>query len=475
MTGPAPHPRATSVTHEVAATLRALMARGELRPGMRLPSERALSARLAVSRSTVVRALDALRQEGLVHTRHGSGTYVATSDRLIDTVAARQDRPAPAAVAGPDALDLRWATTAGPADLTEVVRAAVHDTLPLALRGDGSTSGSLSGLVEQLADHLTRSGLPTRPGQLILTSGAMTGLGLVLDVAGPSGGRAAVTETPTYPGALRILAQRGRRARGWPAGPAGWDPAHLARLLRASAPGVLYLQPDGHNPTGASMPAAARDAAARAAAAGWLVVADETMRPLNPARDGAGDTAGDLAPSLATVDNRVIVVSSLSKTVWGGLRLGWIRAPAALTRQLRGAAVATGAGPGALDQITAARLLPSLDQVVQRRTRLLGENLQHLEHRLRGLAAAGASLRWHRPAGGITLWLDLHPRSSYGVVRDCARLGVLLEPASTYATDGRDDRHLRIPFTLPPPALDRVADVLRDVLVMSHHDARMGA
>src|SRR5690349_10247413 len=353
--------RDTSVTHEVAATLRGLMAHGELRPGMRLPSERALSARLSVSRATVVRALARLRHEGLVHTRHGSGTFVATSDRLIDTVAARQDRPAPAAVAGPDALDLRWATTAGPADLAEVVQAAVRDALPVALRGDGATSGSLGGLTELLAGYLTRSGLPTGPGQLTLTSGAMTGLGLVPDVAGPAG-RLAVTETPTYPGALRLLSQHGRRTRGWPAGPGGWDPGHLARLLRGGSPGVLYVQPDGHNPTGATMPAAARDAAARAAAAGWLVVTDETMRPLT--------LAGGQAPSLAALDHRVAVVSSLSKTVWGGLRLGWVRAPAALTRQLRAAAVATGAGPSALDQITAARLLPALDQVVQRRTRL---------------------------------------------------------------------------------------------------------
>ena len=466
MAEPALHPRGTSVTHEVAATLRGLMARGELRPGMRLPSERALAARLSVSRATVVRALARLRYEGLVHTRHGSGTFVATSDRLIDTVAARQDLPSPAAVAGPDALDLRWATTAGPADLAEVVQAAVRDALPVALRGDGATSGSLGGLTELLAGYLTRSGLPTGPGQLTLTSGAMTGLGLVLDVAGPAG-RLAVTETPTYPGALRLLSQHGRRTRGWPAGPGGWDPGHLARLLRAGSPGVLYVQPDGHNPTGASMPAAARDAAVGAAAAGWLVVTDETMRPLT--------LAGDQAPSLAALDHRVAVVSSLSKTVWGGLRLGWVRAPAALTRQLRAAAVATGAGPSALDQITAVRLLPTLDQVIQRRTRLLAENLQYLEHRLRSLAAAGATIRWSRPAGGITLWLDLHPRSSYEVVRECARLGVLLEPASTYAADGRDDRHLRIPFTLPPAALDQVADTLAAVLVMSHRDVTMGA
>ena len=421
---------------------------------MRLPSERALAARLDVSRVTVVRALTRLRLEGLVVTRHGSGTFVATTDRLLDTIASDPARSPHLGEGRADVLDLRWATTAGPADLVQVIQGAFHDALPAALRGDGATGASLDTLTELLAHHLTRSGLATRPAQLTLTSGAMTGLGLVLDVAGPPGGLA-VTETPTYPGTLRILSQLKRLIRGWPAGAAAWDPGYLARLLRPGSPGVLYVQPDGHNPTGATMPPSTRGTIGRfAAAAGWLVVADETMRPLH--------LAGDMPASLAAADHRVIVISSLSKTVWGGLHLGWVRAPASITRQLRTAAAAMGAGPSALDQITAARLLPSLDPVIQRRTRLLTENLQHLEHRLRGIGQA--RLRWHSPAGGVTLWLDLHPRSSHEVVQECARLGVLLEPASTYAVDGRDDRHLRIPFTVPPPTLDRVADALAQVL-----------
>ena len=444
----------TSMTHEVAATLRGRIAHGEFGPGMRLPSERALAARLNVSRVTVVRALTRLRLEGLVVTRHGSGTFVATTDRLLDTIASHPARSPHPGEGGADVLDLRWATTAGPADLAQVVQAACVDALPAALLGDGATGASLDTLTELLAHHLTRSGLATRPGQLTLTSGAMTGLGLVLDVAGPPGGLT-VTETPTYPGALHILAQRKRRLSGWPAGAADWDSADLARLLRAGSRGVLYVQPDGHNPTGATMPPSTRETIGRiAAAAGWLVVADETMRPLH--------LAGDAVASLAAADHRVIVVSSLSKTVWGGLHLGWVRAPAGVTRQLRSAAAAMGAGPSALDQIITAQLLPSLDSVIQRRTRLLTENLRHLEHRLRGIGPA--KLRWHSPAGGVTLWLDLHPRSSHEVVRACARLGVLLEPASTYAINGRDDRHLRIPFTVAPSTLDRVADALTAVL-----------
>jgi DNA-binding transcriptional MocR family regulator len=457
---PGPDPRAaTSVTHKVAATLRGRITHGELRPGMRLPSERALAAQLSVSRVTVVRALTRLRLEGLVVTRHGSGTFVAATDRLVDTIAARSPHPGPS---GADVLDLRWATTAGPADLLQAVQAAVHASLPAALHGDGTNGGngdngttgaSPSTLTELLAHYLTRTGLPTRPDQLTLTSGAMTGLGLVLDVAAPPGA-ATITETPTYPGALRLLSQRKRRVHGWPAGPDGWDPGYLGHLMRPGPPGVLYVQPDGHNPTGATMSPATRETLGRTAAAGWLVIADETMRPLHLATAATA--------SLAITNHRVIAVSSLSKTVWGGLHLGWIRAPAATTRHLRNAADATGAGPSALDQITAVQLLPGLDTIIQRRAKLLAENLQYLEHRLGRISLPG--LRWHRPAAGVTLWLDLHPRSSHEVVQDCARRGILLEPASTFAVDGHDDRHLRIPFTAPPATLDRVAGALSQAL-----------
>src|SRR6516165_1599077 len=115
----------TSMTHEVAATLRGRIAHGELRPGMRLPSERALAVRLNVSRVTVVRALTRLRLEGLVVTRHGSGTFVAATDRLLDTIASMPVRAPHSGGRDANALDLRWATTAGPADLVRVVQAAV--------------------------------------------------------------------------------------------------------------------------------------------------------------------------------------------------------------------------------------------------------------------------------------------------------------------------------------------------------------
>jgi DNA-binding transcriptional MocR family regulator len=443
-----------SLTHQVAATLRSRIALGELHAGMRLPSERALAARLQVSRVTVVRALTRLRLEGLIVTRPGAGTFVAATDRLMDTIAARPTGALGSPAAPPaGVIDLRWATTAGPTDLLPVVAAAVDRGLAAALPGDGSVADG-DVLTEALAEHLSSAGLATRAAQLTLTSGAMAGLRLILDTVGPPG-QVGIAETPTYPGALRLLAQQRRRLAAWPAGAAGWDPGRLAQLMRSGAPGVLYVQPDGHNPTGASMPRDAREAVGRAAATtGWVTVADETMRPLS--------LIGEQLPSLAHYSDSVLLVSSLSKTVWGGLRLGWVRAPVTITRQLRNAAAVLGSGPGSLDQAVGLELLSSLGPIIDRRSRLLAENLQYLEERLRALERPG--LTWHRPDAGITLWLDLRGPSAHEVVQRCARLGVLLEPPSSYTVGGRDDRHLRLPFTAPPAILDRAVDALDQAL-----------
>ena len=244
-----------------------------------------------MSRVTVVRALTRLRLEGLVVTRHGSGTFVAATDRLVDTIAARSPRPGPH---GADAVDLRWATTAGPADLIQAVQDAVRNALPAELHGDG-TNGTTPQrdtrrhhhhrskprtLTERLAHYLTRTGLPTRPDQLTLTSGAMTGLSLVLDVAAPTR-RGHGHRNPHLPRRVALCRSASGESAAGPPGPDGWDPGYLARLIRQGPPGVLYVQPDGHNPTGATMPPATRETLGRtAAAAAWLVVTDETMRPL---------------------------------------------------------------------------------------------------------------------------------------------------------------------------------------------------
>ncbi|MFE7741868.1 GntR family transcriptional regulator [Nocardia sp. NPDC057455] len=80
---------------QISGHIRALIERGELAPGAEVPSERELAARWKVARPTAAKALNTLRQQGIVRSRRGSGTYVAERPALLRESAPRYGTPAP--------------------------------------------------------------------------------------------------------------------------------------------------------------------------------------------------------------------------------------------------------------------------------------------------------------------------------------------------------------------------------------------
>jgi len=183
-------------------------------------------------------------------------------------------------------------------------------------------------LREQVAAHLTRHlALPTTPGQVVITAGAQQALSIVFAVAA---GRPAtvVTPCPTYPGTRSAAAGRRIRFVGVPAdGPEGPDPEALGRAARRADNAVVYAMAAGANPTGAVMPPSRRHHLLEAAAAaGALVVEDLALADL------VYDAAP--APPLAALAPGVVAVGSVSKLLWAGLRVGWIRADEPLRRRV---------------------------------------------------------------------------------------------------------------------------------------------
>lgn len=437
-------------TEQVEALVLRRIERGDLSIGSRLPSERVLAERLGVSRVTVVRALENLRADGVLETRRGSGTHVRPIDRLLDPVA-----PASTVMAAADdrpLLDLRFASTAAPHDVAEACAELVTGGLPLAMGGDGPPAGGSAGLRAAIAARLTSEGLPTEPDQLTLTVGAAAGLNAVL--AGLDlGPGTAITESPTYPAALDILRRHRLDLVGWPAGASAWDPDQLAHLARRHKPKVIYLQADNHNPTGLSLPADRRTQVVEIARRGGAVlISDETLRPLWL---GPGEQADPLSRHPRTVS-----VGSLSKTVWGGLRVGWVRTGRQLRRRMAASAQLSITSPSALDELLAATILDRLDGIVRRRRARLRANLAALEKGLRQLPGVA----WTTPTGGMTLWLELTDQRARRVVQEARRDGLLLGAGDMFSPGGADRRHIRIPFTATPDVLGLVVDRLAGVL-----------
>ena len=242
----------------LADALRLAIADGRIAAGTRLPSERELTASLAVSRTTVTRAYAVLRDTGYLTSRRGSGSVASlpSGSRVRGAGSLFPADP------GEGVIDLTCAATRAPAGVVEAYERAVTQ-LPEHLAGAGYLTLGIPDLREVIADRYTQRGLPTSPDDILVTSGAVAGIGIVLRALLHHGDRV-VVESPTYPNTIDALRRSGARLTPLAIDPDGWDATESARTIRAAGASLAVLIPDFHNPTGALMSDDARGMLARA-------------------------------------------------------------------------------------------------------------------------------------------------------------------------------------------------------------------
>jgi DNA-binding transcriptional MocR family regulator len=431
----------------LARRIRDLVTTGSLPVGSRLPAERELAAELDVSRVTVASAYRVLREEGFARTRHGSGTV--TELPRADT---RWRPPS----SEPGLLDLAHAAPEAAPQLMGAYERALA-ALPAQLAGHGYATNGLPQLRAVIADRFTARGLPTEPDQVVVTAGVGDATAVVLDTLLQPGDRVLV-EHPTYPGVLGMVNAAGGRCTPVPVD--SGDPDALVRaahlVARQSSPRLAFVMPDFSNPTGARLSATGRR---RLAATLWqqgvLTVVDEVVADLHLDGDALPPYAAGL-PDAATA-----TVGGLSKAVWGGLRIGWLRTEAALAAELGATLARRQLSVGLLDQLAATVLVEQLDEV-------LGERRAQLRRRRDVVLAEIDRLLpdWevHPPAGGLSVWCRLPPGvSSAALTAGAAPLGVRLAEGRAFGTGHAVDDRLRLPFTRPADELRRAVEVVAQV------------
>jgi DNA-binding transcriptional MocR family regulator len=428
---------------ELAAGLRGLTVEGRLPPHTRLPSERTLAGALGVSRNTATAAMDVLREQGYLASRRGTGSWITHPPRP-------EDRPDEAWPLGGDVIDLTLANLPAPADLGTLAAAAAA-ALPRELGGNGYEPFGLPSTRAAVATYLSGRGLSTEPDQVLITQGALHAWDLALRALARPGDRVLV-ESPTYPGALDAIRAHGCVPVGVPVGPSGWDIPLFRAAVRDAHPRLGYVIPDFQNPTGARASAEERAVMARAARrAGMPLVSDESLAELwiDPSKR---------PPSLADGDSGsgVLAVGSLSKPVWGGLRIGWLRADRELVRRLALSRGSQDVGSPVLDQLLAVEVLDRIDEILPGRRQLLAERLDAL---LDVVAAERPRWRAVRPAGGMSIWVELPEttRASALALRALDH-GVRIAPGPRFSAEGAFEQRVRVPFTQPP---DRLAEAIR--------------
>lgn len=425
----------------LADGIRLLCLDGRIAARTALPAERDLAVTLGLSRSTVATAYRSLRNSGHIASVRGSGSV---------TLPARRREPG-RATAGDGAIDLQQASPAAWPGLAGIMSEVAADAASLLARAGYDVRGSL-GLRAAIADRYTEQGLPTDPDEVMVTTGAQS----AIDLLGRSflrRGDRALIETPTYPHAAEALRSAGARLVGVPVSPqAGWDLDRAEQAFARTAPRLAYLMPRFQNPTGRSMDAAEEDVHARAAArAGTVIVVDETTAEL------AIETPTE---PLAFAAHPVVRVGSLGKTVWGGLRVGWIRADSELIAHLVAERPPRDLGTPEFEQAVATRVLARMPDVLAQRAQLLREGRDAVTDAVRARLP-----QWQIPrvSGGVALWIELDAPLSSGLVLAARREGVYLSAGSRFAVDGGHDRRLRIPFTAPVDDLVRAVEVIARV------------
>ena len=425
-------PAYRALSDAVVTALRA----GRLTEGTRLPAERVLAGHLGLSRGTVAAAYEHLRARGAATSRRGSGTVVV--------------RPGEPSAPVPRVLDLAQASLpAADGVQAAVVEAAAH-LRPL-LAGRGYHPAGVDALRDAVAARYERRGLATGPDQVVAADGALHGLGLLAGLL-LRPGDAVVVESPAYPGTLDLLRRAGARLLGVPVHRDGWDLDRLEVAVRRATPRMVVLVADFSNPTGALLDVAGRErVCALLAGTSTTLVVDETFCDLHLEGPAPGPPVGALGAGGDAAE--VVHVGSLSKSVWGGLRSGWVRAPSGTARALADHRARVDHGGPVLPQLAAALLVDRLDVALDRR-------LADVRRRRGALAAA---VRRHLPGwdvplpgGGLSSWARLPagldaPR----LVAAAAEHAVRVVGGDAMAADlGDHDDGLRLPFTLPPEQLE---------------------
>jgi DNA-binding transcriptional MocR family regulator len=423
----------------LARAVTSLVLDGRIATETRLPSERELAAALRLSRATVTAAYDALRTEGFLASRTGSGSYVTVpaGSRPRTALARWTTRSSEAA----DVIDLSCAALPAP-DLLQTAVASAAGRIGAYLLGDGYEPAGLPVLREAVAARFSARGAPTRPDQILVTNGSLHGLDLLLRLLVGPGDRV-ITELPTYPGALDAVRANGGRLVPVPmAAQGGWQVDQMRATLRQTAARMAYLTPDFHNPTGALIPEADRREVLKVARqTGTTIVVDESFVDLG---------FGDAERPTAAIDPNVITVGSLSKPVWGGLRIGWLRASTDLVHRLAALRTSIDMGGPVLDQVVAADVFEHIDAIAADR---VAELIPRRDALIAALAQELPDWQLAVPQGGLSLWAQLPAPLSTPLTMLSAQAGVVAVPGSRFGVDGTLERFLRLPYALPADRL----------------------
>lgn len=419
------------------------IADGTFPPDKPLPSERYLANTLQVNRSTVVSAYDELEAMGLIERNRGSGTTISKDiwgitrkripswNRYIEAGSFLPNLPVTQKIRK-EAVDHKLINLAT-GELSE-------DLFPKSALREITATRSFIGslgydhpqgseiLRTTLANHIkTSRGIDTNPSSILITSGAQQALHLIVQCLLKPGDAVAI-EDPSYNFNLPIFKSAGLKIHYLPVHKDGINPDDLQALYKKHRIKMIFLNPDFHNPTGSSLNIKKREAILDISSKLGIPVVEDDPYSLTAFSD-------EKRPTLKSLDTNgnVLYISSLSKIVASGLRIGWIIGPTSVIERLSDAKQQIDFGHSSFTQWIANDFLQSsnfnlhIEHLVKELERRRDTIVQSLHTYLKD------EVTFYAPQGGIHIWCQVmvEDYNETQLLEESIQRGVIYVPGST--------------------------------------------
>ncbi|MDR7001382.1 PLP-dependent aminotransferase family protein [Neobacillus niacini] len=418
------------------------IADGTFPPDKPLPSERTLAKDLNINRSTVVAAYDELESNGLIQRNRGSGTTISKDiwgitkkripswNRYIEAGSFLPNLPVTQRIRK-EAVEHKLINLAS-GELSE-------DLFPLHFLREITSSRSFIGslgydhpqgnaiLRETIAKHVKQyRKIETNPSSILITSGAQQALHLVVQCLLKQGDAVAL-EDPSYNYNLPIFKSAGLRPYYIPVNHEGINPDDLLSLHKKHRIRMIFLNPAFQNPTGALLSEKKRKAILEISSEHGIPVVEDDPYSLTSFK-------GEKVSTLKSMDvnGNVLYISSLSKIVASGLRIGWIIGPTSVIERLSDAKQQIDFGHASFTQWMANDFLESENF----HSHITNLNKQLERRRDQIIRSLGLYLKdeveYSTPMGGIHIWCGIKEEvNETQLLEESIKKGVIYVPGYT--------------------------------------------
>ncbi|MDA1478022.1 aminotransferase-like domain-containing protein [Bacillus changyiensis] len=441
---------------EIINYIKQKISNGEFPIGSKIPSQRQLAELFNVNRSTVIIALEELAADGLIEGRMGKANFVINNTWTLLTSTSAPDwnhhvksgsyKPSINKVQEINTLESNnnliqlskgeLSPEMFPIDEMKQVIGRVTESMNAF--GYEEPKGYLP-LRQALSKSLVKNGINANPSSILIVSGALQALQLISVGLLKKGGNV-LLEKPSYLYSLHVFQSSGINLKGIPLDEQGLTPSAINKSMKKIDRAILYTIPCFQNPTGVLMTEKRRKEILRTCEKYQLPIIEDDIY-----RDLWIEEPPPLPLKSYDRNGHVLYLSSMSKTLTPGLRIGWIVGPDSVIERLSDIKMQVDYGSSSLSQRVATEWLTS---------GLYNKHLMFVRNQLKirrelVIKALKTYLSqittWIIPKGGLFIWVRINSKVSIrAICSEALSKGILLNPGNIYAQDS--GKYLRLSY-----------------------------